>query len=652
MKLTPGTKKHDKLLTALLSFQRESISTVESKRSEWRELERYTSLYTRQKAATNTSHVSSQNMQDTGVAVSCIGDDRNNNVEEVVVPVSLSVLDTFLTYMSSAFFGDKFVRFEGMSTKDAYGALVLEKLVERNNKSFGNELALYVAWRNALVYGVGPTVSVWERKFAIRSETTPIEVDTGDTVYDFGNVVDHTKKQRVLMDEGVRFVPISPWNYLPSPVTPPERIQDAPAVGWFEITTYYALLNLRRSADDTETEDIFNLDYLRYVPNDEVANATYGINNSSIYSITNSDLDINKTDAETWRNKYNPDVCVAWICMEVIPKIFGIGKSNTPEKWIFGVANDKVIIKAEPLTYTNNLYPIAVATTEIDGVSALPMARILYSLSMQKMIDFNFKSYILQVKKNINGNWIVDPSVININDLQTTTPGKLIRVRERGWGRTDLNKSITQLNGTDNSSEAFSQVAFLRNLASDMTGAADSVQGIISARTSRISAQEASNAQSAAMSKLTKMANLMARTLHVPLAELTCSLIQNVMDDSMFIDIGGDLARSMSDEFGIYATDGQFREVVPSDLYVSYRVNPTSGVIPEQQNISTWMELLQLSANSPVLAGKINIEKIVSYVARILGVNNWKDFVIMNDQQVAGGVSNGTLNPLPQAPIA
>jgi hypothetical protein len=52
----------------------------------------------------------------------------------------------------------------------------------------------------------------------------------------------------------------------------------------------------------------------------------------------------------------------AW---ELIPADWGLGSGKVPEKWVFTVGNDAVIIGAQPLGYYHNKFPFQVLEYEI-----------------------------------------------------------------------------------------------------------------------------------------------------------------------------------------------------------------------------------------------------------------------------------------------
>ena len=65
--------------------------------------------------------------------------------------------------------------------------------------------------------------------------------------------------------------------------------------------------------------------------------------------------------------------------INLIPKEWGIGDGEYPEKWFFVLSADDVITEMYRADHNHGLYPVAVASPEYDGYSITPIGRILTS---------------------------------------------------------------------------------------------------------------------------------------------------------------------------------------------------------------------------------------------------------------------------------
>ena len=128
----------------------------------------------------------------------------------------------------------------------------------------------------------------------------------------------------------------------------------------------------------------------------------------------------------------NP-VDVINLYVTLIPKEWNLGDGEYPEKWFFRLAADDVIITCQKANYYHGMYPVAVASPEYDGYSITPIGRLEVLYGLQGVLDWLFNSHVANVRKAINDMLIVDPYLVNINDLKDPEPGKLIRLRRPAW---------------------------------------------------------------------------------------------------------------------------------------------------------------------------------------------------------------------------
>lgn len=636
--IDPKSALHSKLINLITHHIRRSVDLSISRHRDWNDVDKYTQLWQVEPKAVQRRYDSS--LTDVGgVSVCGTGDHM-----KVTIPTSLAILDTFATYLSGSMLGKDFVTFVGNSPESQLGAALLQNMTNRNYQLFGNELALYTAWINTIKYGVGPMTLNPVTKVVNFPRVNPVVFDDGDTEYEIFREVLPTKEE-VAFATGVQYRSISPWDYLPPYDVPVERVNEASFVGWFELTNYYKLLSHSRFTKQREgVSDLFNLKHIKESCN----NTTDWVHKSYIYSRLKDQSRF--TNHFEYDHKDNPPVIVAWVYVEIIPKAYGLGSSKYPEKWLFGVANESIIIKATPLDDTNNQLPMAVGATEIDGESSLPLSRLLFVSPFQKLIDFVFNAHILAIRQNLNGTYLADPSIVNVNDLTNPEPGKIIRIRKPAFGSGRLSDSILPLRSDPNVlRENFTQINFLSGLAQDNSGASDALQGLIPARTSRISAAEITTAAKAASYKMGRVEAMLKRTLHTSLGELTAYLFQNTYPDDFQVKIQDDFVRRFIEDYNIVPDSSKMIDAQLGDIVVPFEVM----AVPDysaNEDISTWLELIKLSGANQALASSLDYKALVNHIARLAGVKSFSDIAFLKNTptQQAGMISPDQLSILQQ----
>ena len=131
--------------------------------------------------------------------------------------------------------------------------------------------------------------------------------------------------------------------------------------------------------------------------------------------------------------------------IDLIPKDWELSNNEYPEKWLFEVAADSIVIGAMKIEQNHGMYPVANASPDFDGYTPTPMSRLEVLYGLQHTMDWLFNSHIANVRKAINDMLVIDPWMVNINDVKDPKAGKLIRLRRPAWGKGKVSDYISQL---------------------------------------------------------------------------------------------------------------------------------------------------------------------------------------------------------------
>lgn len=388
-------------------------------------------------------------------------------------------------------------------------------------------------------------------------------------------------------------------------------------------------------------DDMFNMKYVKQM-ND---------GRSSLDVSGKSGRANDKTDWDKNINSNNP-VDIIWMYVDLIPKDWELGSRDHPEKWLFGVAGDEVLVTAQPIRLNHNQFPVTVAAPDYDGYSVAPTSRLEVVHDLQTLIDWLYTSHIANVRKAINDMIVVDPSLVNIYDVNDPRPGKIIRMRRAAWGRGGIDEAIKQLNVADVTQGHVADTSYLHDYMQRTTGALDQAQGVMRQRTTRISSTEANNLQQAAMSRLEKPARIISMQSVRPIAKMFASHVQQFMDEETYIKATGEWARRLQEDFGI-EPDRERIPVSPMDMVVDYDIVERDGTIPGSKDVSTWVELFQVMSQNPQVGQQFDMQRVFKYIARRMGAKNVDNFVkqdvtqaaVMEDDQVEKEVDKGNLVP-------
>jgi hypothetical protein len=623
-KLKPGHEFHDKLRDEIWARASRSKSRMSARYDSWNKIDEQL-----------TSYIPMSEYDKDFKGDSLQLTDRNKPIS-IVVPVSFAVMETLLTYLVGAFLDNPIFKYDGVGPEDELGTMLMEHVVNVQARKGKAGLALHTMFRDALAYGVSYAAPVWERKTGFR------RIAQGDQGL-FGKLASGMRsREEFVRFEGTVIHNIDPYQALPDVSVSAHDLQRGEYFGFVRRENRMEIL--QRELHDSQ---FFNGQYIQFL-------------NSGVSSFGN-DQSARDRDGTGPKHGINTaeknDVDVIYMHINLVPAEWGLGRNNYPEWWFFALAGDEVIISAQPLEFDHGLMPVVSYAPDFDGYSATPISRLESIYGLQHLVNFLYNSHVANVRKAINDMLVVDPEMINLNDLKNPAPGKYIRLRKRAWGR-GVQNAVEQLRITDITAGHISEGGFLQQLIQQFTGATDQLQGASRRTSERVSATEFRDTRLAALSRLEKSARVASMQCMQDLGEMFATNTQQFMEADMWVSIVGrhqeDIRRVLADEgMPIEPTD-QRVGITPEDLFVAYDVLVSDGSLPTKGDPGTWNQLLQTAQNNPEIMAEISTVKIFKHIARLAGVTNIEDFnrrqplqpQVVSDEEAARQSEAGNLVPL------
>jgi hypothetical protein len=623
--LRPASQEHQRLLKEVYTRALESSREMSKRYDSWRKVDKTLTAYV--KLDETEEHIKSV-------------DDRKP--VSIVVPYSYATLETILTYFVTAFLENPIFRYEGSGPEDIVGAILLEKVIEQQTIQFKTALNLHTMFRDSLSYGMGVVTPTWDRKWGWKA----VVQDQGFMSALFGKFMNTGKvrgREETILFEGNRLKNIDPYSYLPDPNVPIHEVQQGEYVGWIEQTNYMKLIELEKN-----DSDIFNVKYLKGI----------GSGGRSQFNKTKSDS--GRSERYGSNSAYGSDMAtnpidVVWMYWTLIPKDQKLGSSEYPEKWLLGLAADKVLICAKPLSLNHNMYPVAVCAPDFDGYSATPVSRLELMYGMQEALDWLFNSHVSNVRKAINDMLIVDPSLINMADLEDPKPGKLIRMRRSAWGR-GVENAVKQLQVNDITRTHIQDAASIIEYMQRTSAATDSVSGMIRKSGERVTAQESKSTTQNALSRLTKSAKIASLQAMQDIGYMFAVHTQQLMSKDTYVKATGSWADVLKKEYG----DKSRLNVTPFDLIVDYDVVVKDGSTAVGGDTEGWIEIFRIMSQQPQMYQNFDMVRIFKHIARIMGAKDINEFIleqgpvppvsmsVSSTENIDKGVQQGNIVPIEQ----
>lgn len=574
--LQPDSQLHQKVLGKLLNRVRVAYEKMDSRRRSWREIDKTLTAYVRI-------------------------DELERKVKEkdkrapvsIVFPHSYSILETLTAFMDGLFLREPIFQYDGNSPEDTIGAILMTKVVEAHCKRFKVGLALHTAFKDSIAYGVGACFPLWKQKWGYRTRSS----------YGMDGQLEKTSEPALLF-EGNSLENVDPYQLLLDPNYGIQNIQDAEFVGFVRRTNYYNLL------PEDGKGAVFNVRYLK------------GKDCTSRYWGSQRDQKAQTTtvgDTSVLR-----PVDVVYLYINIIPKDWGLGDYEEPEKWLFAIAADRYIIQAQPLDLDHNMFPVAVCAPTFDGYSSAPLSRLELLGGMQELLDWLLNSHVANVRKTINDMIIYDPYMLNTADLTDPKPGKLVRARRAAWGK-DIRGSIQQLQINDVTRQHIADAQLTMGLMNQISGADDAMMGTLrQGGPERLSAAEFSGTQSQALGRLQSLAMIVGQQLIQDVGYMFAMHTQQMMQEDVWVNTVGAWQDQLLAHYGPQIQNDRMR-VTPQDLNIDFDI----AVNPEGQGQATqfWIQMFDTIAKTPELYQLIDVGRVFRYVASQLGAKNVDNFL-------------------------
>jgi hypothetical protein len=619
LNLKPGSELHNYLRDKIWERANESRHEIQKRFEYWREIDRTLTVYI-----------------DLKESEEAIKEKDSSKPVSIVFPYSYSVLEALLTYLVTSLIQDPIFQYEGVEDNDTIGAMLMELVIRLNCIKSKVPLNIHTMLRDACSYGVGITIPYWMRQFGRkpvkRGMVTESMLGTKES-----NTVEMID---ALLYEGNALSNIDPYMWLPDPSVSSSEIQKGEFVGWVDRTNYMRLLGEESQPDS----GLFNVKYLKAKNNKR---STLALDQSDRQTRHGGPSDSQRAMTQST----NP-VDIIKMYVTLIPKDWKLSAHEYPQKWYFELAGDDIIIACNKADHNHGLYPMAVASPEFDGYSITPIGRMEVLYGLQHTLDFLFNSHIANVRKAVNDMLVVDPYLVNINDLKEPGPGKLIRLRRPAWGR-GVDKVVQQLAVQDITRLNISDSAYITQLMDRISAADQSMQGALRmSGPERLTSAEFQGTRGSAISRLQRIAMIIGVQSMQDIGTMFAVHTQQFMKQETYVSIVGRYAEQLMSTF----SGGKPKvKVTPYDLAINYDLIVRDGSIPGGNFSQSWIDLFKIIGTTPELAQSFDVTRIFMYIAQQLGAKNVEDFrrvvnqantQVLPDAEVAAGAQAGNLVPV------
>ena len=547
----------------------------------------------------------------------------------ICIPYSYALLLTAHTYWSSVFLGrDPVFQWAARYGETQQKTQAVEAVIDYQRLVGGWGPALYSWLLDAGKYGLGILGNHWCEETRMVTRVTD-EAQTFLGVIPTGKTKKVTTRERLVDYKGNKLFNIRPYDFFFDPRVPISRLQDGEFAGRrTEVSWAYLKRGEFRPDEPEGYGRYFNLEQLEKVLKSGSRDREYGSANMNLPD------DGGSYDGGALGDKGFPELIEMHV--DLIPKEWGLGDSDFPEKWIFAIAAKEVIVYAAPMTEDHNSFPYFLQQYEIDAYSHTSRGMLEITKPLNDAMDWLLNSHFFSVRRSLNGNYVVDPSRVVMADLKDGEPGWLLRLRASAYG-SDPKTVLHEISGSTPTASHLRDMQVLEMIAQRVTGVTDNIQGLM-AGGGRKTATEVRTSTGFGVNRLKTFSEYNSTLGWSPLAKVLLQNTQQFYDEERMLRIAGDLPGAMS-----------LVQVNPKALAGFFDFVPVDGTLPidRMAQANLWKEILLGMNQMPTIAMSYDLPGIFQWMAQLAGLKNISQFrvQVLPDAQMQTMAASGEAVP-------
>lgn len=531
----------------------------------------------------------------------------------IKLPYTYALIMAAHTYLTSVFFGRSPVhQFSGRHGEGEQQVQALEALIAYQVE-VGEMMGPYYLWMyDALKYGVGVVEEYWDNEKVQFS-----------TIEEHPDPTDPTGQRRVKMQvqvkmpgyDGMRICNVSPWDFFPDPRKPIGRFQQ----GEFVFVRKYLSWNdvVRRKAQG-------------YFMNTEALTGDVkdfaGTAESS--QLEKPESNVNLIDDGEERDggevRHPAVVPVYEGCVEVIPREWGLGDSDYPEKWMFTITGDlSTVLGAQPHGAMHCKFPYGVLESEVEAYGTWNRGLAEVVEPVQNTLDWLINQHFFNVRAALNNQFILDPTKVVARDAETGGPGFIWRLKPEAYGQ-DVRTFIHQLPVQDMTRGHVGDMQTMLAIGERVTGINDQILGVL-AGGGRKTATEVRTSTGFGVNRQKTVAEYMSATGFTQHAQRMVQMSQQYFSAERKFKIAGSLLKEMGPNEQM-----NFISVGPDAIKGFYDVVPVDGTLPVDRLAlaNLWKDILLQMRSVPGLVMQFDLGRIFTHIAQLAGIRNLNQFKI------------------------
>lgn len=545
----------------------------------------------------------------------------------IEVPYSYAMMLTIHTYLTTIFLSrTPIMQVAGRHGEAQQAEQAIEALLDYQIQVGGAIPVFYIWLLDPLRYGHGVIGQYWDEEMI----STTVITEQPKTF--LGMPLPGTKQkvkgtQQIKGYCGGKFYNVRPQDFLADPRVPLMRFQEG------EFVLRFDQLGWNRIVERAAAGLYFNIAEARDGALQGSRDRDLG--SSQTLLPANAFIDTIKIGSE---GKNPARLNIHEFYFELIPSEYGLAPGDLPEKWVFTVANEKVIIGAQPMGLNHGKWPFDVLEYEIGGYELYNRSVLEITKTLNDTVTWLFNSHFFNVRKTLNDQFAVNPAMVEMRDLEDPNPGRLIRLKPAAYDK-PVDTFIKQFQTVDVTRSNMSDTEIVSQLMQRVTGSTDNIMGQVNT-SGRKTATEVRASTGFGASRLKTTAEWWAATGWSPMAQKLIQMTQQMYDQERKFRIVGDLSQWAQ----------PYMQITPDDIAGFYDFTPVDGTLPVDRfaQANLWQQIMAGMTKMPQVAAAYDMPKLFAFVAQLAGLKNITQFRIqvVPDAKMQQNIAAGNSVPI------
>lgn len=553
---------------------------------------------------------------------------------KIIFPVTYSQIQTAIGLLQATFTNDPFLRVEGRTPNDIRPAKLMELELQYEFDRQDWSFTFYQWFLDMFKYGFAKVNTAWE----VQEKYITTNLDDGSALP--GSALFQNKQITA---------PQTSYTGNTLHIDDPYAIAFDPAVsigqiqtGQFVFQQRVMSMNQLVSLADQPTCNYFNLDKIqtRSSHEDLLIRNSGGRRQNKFRDTSRGHSPIKGGETVVL------DICY----VRIVPAEHKLSPLRREQIWKITMANESVVIGAEPSPYAHGDFPTAIIEYSPDVHEVINDGLAQTIDGLQELINWFFNTHIANVRKVINNTFVVDPSGIEVGDLQARR--NIIRSKP-GKMRQGVDRILKQLNVADVTQTHVQDAGTMLRILQTATGISDNASG--QALPTTRTAAEINAIQQLGSQRFKLLANTVFTQGLKPLGTQLVQNVQQFMSEDRFLKVNDQMVKFLGVDPNV--VQGNLLNVSPEDIQGQFDIRFENINSPTDKLFiaNKLQEFITAAIQNPQAAQALNLNVQQMFKQMMLGFGlksvdemfnpNGVQIQVMPDDQVDNQVQAGNLIP-------